>query len=190
VNVRHSPMLSGGLLITGCPRSGTLSAQKFYEKRNVLLGHETAGEMGTVDYRNAYMDFDLNGENPPFTLVNVLVRDPLSTVASLESLLVSATTKPNIGSDTDADIRSLAKQGDWLDSLDKKVYLDSAVKWWTSVYDRLQFLPVLRVEDWPNLPHEHEHTHSRKTLTANDVRRRIPAGHQFWSVARIYGYYR
>ncbi|NOX49190.1 MAG: hypothetical protein GXP16_01465 [Gammaproteobacteria bacterium] len=183
-------METGALLITGCPRSGTKSAWKFYQERNVFLGHECPGEMGTIEWRNAYQNFNMEDEDRKWAIVNVLVRDPLSTVASLAELLRSSTTSPNIHKHTHRDIQKVALDGGWLGLLDDHNHVDAAIEWWTTVYEGLLGLPTLRIEDWPNLPHEHQDTHSRKWLTARDTGDSMAQDHHFWTIAKMYGYYR
>lgn len=172
----HRPQKFGGLLITGCPRSATKSVTKFFDNHGVHLGHETEGEMGTIEWRHAYT------EEPDFPLRMTLVRDPLDTVRSLVDLLEHCDHK----SDTWEDIAGLSLQGGWDEKLAELNWLGAATDWWTTVYKRLHVFPLIKVEHLPKLV---ESNHHRRVDRDLDVRRILKDEKEFWQVARSYGYY-
>lgn len=172
----HRPQKSGGLLITGCPRSATTSVAKFFEDHGVHLGHQTEGEMGTIEWRYAYT------EEPDFPLRMTLIRDPLDTVRSLVELLKHCDHK----SDTWEDIASLSVQGGWDGKLKDEKFLEAATDWWTTVYKRLYRFPLIKVEHLPKLP---ELNHHRRVDRNFDMRYALKYENKFWQVTRTYGYY-
>lgn len=149
----HPPQKSGILLITGCPRSGTTFVSEFYKQKDGIdLGHETAGEHGTVEWRHAYTDA------PKFDVTLSLVRHPLRTIPSLTDLLISLWTHQPSHHVTRQWIARLAVHGRFDSLLESQMWAEAAMTWWVSVYERHQNLyPVLRVEDLkgmePTKPH-------------------------------------
>jgi len=175
------PMQEGGMLITGCPRSGTRAVAAFFEERGVELGHEQAGEKGTIDWRHAYTEFD--EENPAFIIQMTLVRDPISTVRSLTELLMDCDRKV----DTWGYITELSKVGGWDKKLEELNWIGAAADWWTTVYERLYDLPVLKLEQIPNIKDVGRSARVDRNL---DVETLLEDYDDFWRVARMYGYYR
>jgi len=169
-------MQSGGLLITGCPRSAMKSVTKYFESHGVSLGHETDGEMGTVDWRYAYTP------EPDFILRLTLVRDPLDTVLSLTELIMHCDRKSDIWK----DIQSMSVMGGWGEKLKDLDFIGAATDWWTTVYKRLYHYPLIKVEHIPKLP---ESNHHRLIDRDFDVRWALKGEEDFWRVARMYGYY-
>jgi hypothetical protein len=173
---KHERMESGAMLITGCPRSATRSVTQYFEEHGVSLGHETAGEKGTVEWRHAYT------EDADFVIQMTLVRDPLDTVRSLAELL----TNCDRNSDTWTSIKELSIAGGWYEKLMVGDYLFAAVDWWTTVYERLYDFPLLRMEHLPKLPQTNRH---RRVNRDADMGRLLKGCTDFWRVAKMYGYY-
>ncbi len=168
----YAPQMSGNVLISGCPRSGTKSIGKYYQNRGLLLGHEESGPDGTIDWRHAY-NLDLD-----FSLIMTLIRDPIKTVMSLTELITNS-KGDNL---TNAYIWRLAKEGKWDDLLTKDRYFSAAIQWWTSVYERRYGLPVIHIDKNPHLPHINSHIRNAPTYSNGiDVDR-------FFEVAAMYGY--
>lgn len=169
-------MKSGGLLITGCPRSATKSVTKYFQSHGVHLGHETEGDMGTVEWRHAYT------LEPDFILRLTLVRNPLDTVLSLTELLMHCDRKNR----TWIDIKKLSKQGCWDKKLNELDFIGAATDWWTTVYERLYDYPLIKVEHLPKLPNLHRHSRVARDF---DTRGALKDRKNFWRVAKMYGYY-
>ena len=164
------------MLITGCPRSATQSVAEYFQNHGVALGHQMAGEMGTVEWRHAY------SEKPDFVIILALVRDPLDTVRSLTELLMNCDRK----SDTWKAIAEQSVLGNWDRKLKDCSWVGAATNWWTTVYERLYQYPLLKVEHLPKLPDTNRHP--RVGLNFN-LRKRLKDCKDFWRVARMYGYY-
>lgn len=177
-NSDHPPQQEGGLLITGCPRSATRSVHEWFEAHGVHLGHETAGDMGTIEWRHAYT------EEPDFILRLTLVRDPVKTVMSLCELLTNCNRENNFT--TWEDICKLSVQGGWNEKLSGTHYFDAATDWWTTVYKRLHQYPVIKAEHIPKLPHKN---HNKRVDRDFDAMGALKDKEDFWRVARMYGYY-
>lgn len=186
----YSPMKRGGMLITGCPRSGTRAVAEFFKDRGCELGHETAGEKGTVDWRLAYKVMD--EDDPEFIIQMTLVRDPVKTVQSLSSLLLNTNRK----SDTWGYIKELSVHGGWdcemADVADIETpitqidWIPVAAKWWTTVYRHLYQFPVLVLEHIPNVKNVGENSDVIRNL---NVALLLSDNEEFWEIARAYGYY-
>ncbi len=172
----HKRQEEGGLLITGCPRSATRSVTAYFKSHNVFLGHETAGEMGTVEWRHAYTP------EPDFLLRLTLVRDPMKTIASLTEMLTNCDRK----SITWSDIIDLAILGGWTGKLKNGKFFEAATDWWTTVYERLYEYPLIKVEHIPKLPESNRH---RRVDRDFDTRDALKDEADFWRVAKMYGYY-
>lgn len=177
---KHEPMKEGALLITGCPRSGTRAVAAYFKEHGVELGHETAGEKGTVDWRHAYSEFDR--EDPAFIIQMTLVRDPISTVRSLAELLINCDRK----SDTWQSITDLSVLGGWDEKLKTLNWLGAAADWWTTVYERLYEFPVLKLEHLPKLKEIGRNSRVDRTI---DIETLLEDYDDFWRVAGMYGYY-
>ena len=177
---KHKRMEEGAMLITGCPRSGTRAVAEYFGDHGVELGHETAGEKGTVEWRHAYTEFD--EENPAFVIQMVLVRDPISTVRSLASLLIKCDRE----SDTWEWIETLSVLGGWNGKLAELDWLGAAADWWTTVYKHLIQFPVLKLEHLPKLKNINRHSDVDREI---DIRELLKDNEDFWRVARCYGYY-
>lgn len=173
---KNDPQEFGGLLITGCPRSATRSVTEYFIAHGVLLGHETPGEMGTVEWRHAYT------EEPDFPLRLTLVRDPLKTVQSLTELLMHCDRK----NPTWNDIVKLSVQGGWDGKLKALNWIGAATDWWTTVYKRLYAFPIIKVEHLPKLP---DSNHNSRVDRDFDIRTALKDEKDFWEIARAYGYY-
>lgn len=173
-------MEEGALLITGCPRSATRSVTKYFEDHGVSLGHETAGEKGTVDWRHAYTEFD--EENPAFVLRMTLVRNPLDTIRSLIDLLENCDRK----SPTWKWITKLSRQGGWNKKLKKRDFLGAATDWWITVYKHLLPYPVLKMEHLPKLSQSAPNGRVDRSL---DMKALLKDNADLWRVASHYGYY-
>lgn len=178
---KHERMEEGAMLITGCPRSGTRAVTEYFKEHGVILGHETAGEKGTVEWRHAYSEFD--SEDPAFVIQMTLVRDPISTVRSLAELLANCDRK----SDTWAAIVTLSVLGGWDEKLEALDFIGAAADWWTTVYERLYEFPVLKLEHLPKLKNINKHSRVNRSF---DVETRLEDYDDFWRVAEMYGYYK
>lgn len=178
---KHEKMEAGALLITGCPRSGTRAVTAYLEEHGVSLGHETAGEKGTVEWRHAYSEFD--EENPAFIIQMTLIRDPIDTVRSLTDLLINCDRK----SDTWQSITELSILGGWDKKLKELDWFGAAAMWWTTVYDRLYQFPMLKLEHLPKIKKINTHSGVDRTI---DVAVRLNDYDDFWRVAKLYGYYK
>lgn len=176
----HKRMEEGAMLITGCPRSGTKSVTKYFEDHGVSLGHETAGEKGTVDYRHAYTVMDK--ENPAFIIQMTLVRNPLDTIRSLTELLANCDRK----SPTWGWLTELSCQGGWDEKLKKQEFLGAATDWWITAYEYLLQFPVLKMEHLPKLPQTNRHSSVDREI---DVKALLKDNEDLWRVASHYGYH-
>lgn len=177
---KHERMEEGAMLITGCPRSGTKAVTAYFKEHGVELGHETAGEKGTVEWRHAYSEFDK--EDPAFIIQMTLVRDPISTVRSLSELLCNCDRK----SDTWAAIVTLSVLGGWNEKLEAFDWVGAAADWWTTVYERLYEFPVLKLEHLPKLKDVGRSARVNRELNIKGL---LADCEDFWRVANAYGYY-
>lgn len=178
--IKHKRMEEGALLITGCPRSATRSVTKYFEDHGVSLGHETAGEKGTVDWRHAYTIMDK--EDPAFIIQMTLVRNPIDTIRSLTELLANCDRK----SQTWKDITKLSVLGEWDKKLARLDFLGAATDWWITVYERLVEFPVLKMEHLPKLPQSNRHSRVNREF---DIAERLKDNEDLWRVAGMYGYH-
>lgn len=179
---KHRRMEEGGLLITGCPRSATRSVTKYFEDHGVSLGHETAGEKGTVDWRHAYSEFD--EENPAFIIQLTLVRNPVDTIRSLSELLIDCDRK----SQTWKDIAFLSRLGGWDKRLAELDFFGAATDWWITVYERLVVFPVLKVEHIPKLPQSGHNSRVDRDFDVVGKLKDNGDDERLWRVAGMYGY--
>jgi len=176
---KRERMEEGALLITGCPRSATRSVTKYFEDHGVSLGHETAGEKGTVDWRHAYTIMDT--KNPAFIIQMTLIRNPIDTIRSLAELLTHCDRR----SETWDWIRALSTLGSWDEKLNNLDFFGAATDWWITVYDRLIDFPVLKMEHLPKLPQTNRHGRIDRGF---DVGGLLKGNEELWRVAEMYGY--
>jgi len=166
------------LLVTGCPRSGTKSATKWWNDRGLDIGHEEINRDGTCHWKYAYQASE-------FPMVIVLIRDPIQCVNSLAQLIRKCSNG------THDILYGFADVGGW--TYDPKEPMISAMTWWYEVYQHLFGLPHICVENLPGVnrlnPHIRDYMRKDITYTEGGFLNVEPdLAHKVLNLAHMYGY--